>query len=641
MRYPSERLQPLPASRVDIVGGLLADWQRRNREATLPHTVQQLRAAGNVDNLRRLLPPREAEASAFRGRYPFLDTDVYKTLEGLVYELARPQGALSKDAGELYEEMVALLERVQAPDGYLNSFYQDPDQAKEPWSDLAWGHELYTFGHLAQAAVAAHRRLGDRRLLDVATRFADLVVKRFGPAGQEAVCGHPEVEMALVELYRETGDRNYLEQAALFVDRRGQGRRSGLRHSVFPASYFQDHVPLRELPSVTGHAVRMAYLAAGAADVAMETGDGGLLDALRRLWDDMVATKLYVTGGLGSRHSDEAVGDRYELPSERSYSETCAAIAVMQWGWRMFLATGDATYLDTFETVLYNAFAVGPSLDGRAFFYDNPLQRRADHEQRSGAEADGELLRRPWFGCPCCPPNIVRWMSQLGEHLAAERADELLVAGYACARLEGRELAVDMATGYPWDGEVRVTVRAAPERPYALRLRVPGWAEADRVRLTVGGETSVPEVVDGWVRVRRAWRAGDEVVLRLPMPVRAHGSHPYLDATRGAVAVARGPLVYCVEQQDCAVGIDDVTLDAARIAAARPRTDTRFEGAVVLDAEADVAPPMSAALYPVLSAVPTDTGTAATTATTGLTLVPYFLWGNREAAAMRVWIRRS
>ncbi|WP_425838817.1 glycoside hydrolase family 127 protein [Streptomyces fractus] len=640
MRHPSERLRPLPGSQVEILGGLLADWQRRNREATLPHTVEQLREAGNVDNLRRLLPAAD-DTVGFRGRYPFLDTDVYKTLEGLVYELGHVDGGLAGELRGFYDEIVGLLERVQAPDGYLNSFYQDPDQPKEPWSDLAWGHELYTFGHLAQAAIAAHRRLGDRRLLDVVVRFADLVVKRFGPGGEEAVCGHPEVEMALVELYRETGDDAYLVQAGLFVDRRGQGRRSGLRHSVFPPSYFQDEVPLRELPSVTGHAVRMAYLAAGAADVAMENGDDSLLDALRRLWADMVATKLYVTGGLGSRHSDEAVGDRYELPSERSYSETCAAIATMQWGWRMFLATGDATYLDTFETVLYNAFAVGPSADGRAFFYDNPLQRRADHEQRSGAEAEGELLRRPWFGCPCCPPNIVRWMSQLGEHLAAERADELVVAGYASARIDGEELAVDMATGYPWDGEVRLTVREAPERPYTLTLRVPGWADADEVRLTVGGETSVPEVTDGWVSARRVWQVGDEVVLRLPMPVRAHGSHPYLDATRGAVAVARGPLVYCVEQQDCGADIDDVTLDVERIAAARTRVDADFESVVVLETEADVSPPSSAELYPVLTGAASRPASADAASTTGLTLVPYFVWGNREVGPMRVWIRRA
>ena len=403
----------LPVGEVELTGGLLADWQRRNREATVPHAIAELRKAGNLENLRRLADP---SVGAYRGRYPFLDTDLYKTLEGLAYEIGRDDAPAG--AREFFDEVVGLLEQAQAEDGYLNSFFQDPDQPKQPWSDLGWGHELYNLGHLIQAAVAAHRRLGDSRLLTVAGRFADLVVRKFGKDGEEVVDGHPEVEMALVELYRETGTEDYLAQAQLFVDRRGQGK---LKHTIFPAEYFQDNAPFRELPSVTGHAVRMAYLAAGAADVALETGDQTLLTALERLWDDMVATKLYLTGGLGSRHSDEAIGDRYELPSERAYTETCAAIATMQWAWRMFLATGKASYLDVYETVLYNAYAVGLSADGTAFFYDNPLQRRPDHEQRSGAESGGEPLRRSWFGCPCCPPNIVRWMSELQDHVAAQQ----------------------------------------------------------------------------------------------------------------------------------------------------------------------------------------------------------------------------
>lgn len=407
-----------------MTGGLLSSWQQRNRDATIPHVIAELRKAGNLENLRRLADP---SIGPYRGRYPFLDTDLYKTLEGLAYEAGRAPGAR-----EFFDEVAGLLEQAQAEDGYLNSYFQDPDQPKQPWSDLGWGHELYNLGHLIQAAVAAKRRLDDDRLLTVARKFADLVVRRYGEHGEEVVDGHPEVEMALVELYRETGDEDYLTQARLFVDRRGQGK---LKHTIFPGEYFQDHMPFRELPSVTGHAVRMAYLAAGATDVYLETGDATLLAALERLWDDMVATKLYLTGGLGSRHSDEAIGDRYELPSERAYAETCAAIATMQWAWRMFVATGKASYLDVYETVLYNAYAVGLSADGTAFFYDNPLQRRPDHEQRSGAEDGGELLRRAWFGCPCCPPNIVRWMSELQDHVAIARDNILYIGVYADARI--------------------------------------------------------------------------------------------------------------------------------------------------------------------------------------------------------------
>ncbi|MET8868673.1 beta-L-arabinofuranosidase domain-containing protein [Nonomuraea sp. NPDC004580] len=612
-----------PLSGVRITGGLLRHWQRRNSTATIPHTIEQLRAAGNVANLSRLL---EQDPPPYRGRYPFLDTDLYKTLEGLAYELG--DGTAEEGVRDFYEEVVTLLERVQADDGYLNSFFQDPAAAKKPWEDLAWGHELYNLGHLIQAAVAAHRRMGDDRLLRIARRFADLVTERFAGSG---VCGHPEVEMALVELFRETGERSYLDLAAAFVDRRGSGQ---LKHSIFPGDYFQDHVPFRELPSVTGHAVRMAYLAAGAADVLLETGDATLAEALERLWDDMVATKLYITGGLGSRHSDEAIGDRYELPSERAYSETCAAIALMQWAWRMFLATGAASYLDVFERVLYNAYAVGLSADGRAFFYDNPLQRRPDHEQRSGAEAGGEPLRRAWFGCPCCPPNIVRWMAQLADYVAAERDGAVLVAQYATARIETAELALAMETGYPWDGDVRLTVERAPQGAYGLVLRVPGWARG--ARLTVNGAGVPAEPAGGWLTVERTWAAGDEVRLTLPMPVRAHGSHPYLDATRGALSLARGPLVYCVEQHDSPqAGVDDLLVGVSDAAAASTRQDGLAPGAIVLDVAAHHAPPPPAELYPELP----SPGTAPPGTKVPATFVPYFLWGNRGPAAMRVWVR--
>ncbi|HEY9333621.1 MAG TPA: beta-L-arabinofuranosidase domain-containing protein [Kribbella sp.] len=608
-----------------LTGGLLHGWQERNRRATIPHAIAELRKAGNLENLRRLADP---SVGPYRGRYPFLDTDLYKTLEGLAYEVGRDDAPAGARA--FYDEVVELLEQAQAEDGYLNSYFQDPDQPKQPWSDLGWGHELYNLGHLIQAAVAANRRLSDGRLLTIARRFADLVVRKYGADGEEVVDGHPEVEMALVELYRETGDEDYLTQARLFVDRRGRGK---LEHTIFPGEYFQDHVPFRELPSVTGHAVRMAYLAAGAADVHLETGDPTLLAALERLWDDMVATKLYLTGGLGSRHSDEAIGDRYELPSERAYAETCAAIATMQWAWRMFRATGRAKYLDVYETVLYNAYAVGLSADGTAFFYDNPLQRRPDHEQRSGAEDGGELLRRAWFGCPCCPPNIIRWMSELQDHLAVARDNVLYLGIYADARITANDLTVKVSTNYPWDGEITLTVENAPPEERTIALRVPAWA-------TEANITPAGEQVDGWAVVRRTFAAGDVVRLTLPMAPRAHGVHPYVDAARGAIAVARGPLVYCVEQQDAPAPVDDLLLSPAAVHAATMREQDEH---LVLDLTAKVAHPPAAELYPVISEQttqqPIQQPAESAVGEVPVTLVPYFLWGNRQALAMRVWLR--
>jgi uncharacterized protein len=626
-------VRPLGGAAVRITGGLLADWQRRNREATIPHVIGQLHQAGNVTNLLRLL----GEFSGpHRGRYPFGDTDLYKTLEGLAYELARDDGGgpAAAQIREFYELIVGLLARVQDADGYITSRYQDPESTAGRWSDLAWGHEMYNCGHLAQAAVAAHRQLGDDRLLEITCRYADLIVRRYGEQGEDAVCGHPEAEMAFVELYRVTGRKEYLRQAELLIDRRGRGT---VRNRVFPPSYSQDHVPLRQMRAVTGHAVRMGYLAAGAADVWLETGEDALGDALRRLWDDMVTSKLYITGGLGSRHSDEAIGDGYEMPSERAYAETCAAIAVMQWAWRMFAATGEARYLDVFETILYNAYAAGLSADGRAFFYDNPLQRRPGHEQRSGAELDGGPLRRPWFGCPCCPPNVVRWMSQLGDYLAAERPASarqpgaLLIAGYAGATIDTGQIAVTMTTRYPWDGDIAISVRSAPGGPYEIRLRVPGWAHGARL----DGEPA--EADDGWLTVRREWHAGDEIRLTLPMPVRAHGSHPYLDATRGALAVARGPVIYCAEQQDCEVALDDLLLTADLAAGATVIPGPAgLPASPAIETAALAAPPASGELYPELAEQDGPGGTPARAV-----LVPYFLWGNREPGPMRVWFRRA
>lgn len=625
--------RPLGAAAVTLTGGLLADWQQRNRSATIPHAVREIRRARNLENFRRVADALEIDYS---GSYPFLDTDVYKTLEGIVYEIARstaPDEAAPEDALAFYEEAVDLIVRTQAPDGYLGTRFQGAGSPKRPWEDLAWGHEMYNLGHLTQAAVAASRQLGDRRLLDVACRFADLVVRRYGPQGQPLYCGHPEVEMALVELHRETGEPRYLEQARLFVDRRGA---RALRHSVFPADYFQDAVPLRELDSVTGHAVRMAYLAAGATDVALETGDDALLGHLERLWDDMVATKSYVTGGVGARHSDEAFGDRYELPSERAYAETCAAIGVMQWGWRLFLATGRADVLDHVERVLFNAYAAGLSLEGTAFLYDNPLQRRPDHSQRSGAETGGEPLRRAWFGCPCCPPNVVRWMSQLQDHLAVADERSLTLAMYAGARIDSPGLEVEVVTDYPWHGRVRIDILRAAASPVTLRLRVPAWA-AGAVATLDGTPLDTGEIggsaVDhgGWLDLTRHWEAGQRLVLDLPMQVRAVTGHPHMDAVRGCAALLRGPIVLCVEQSDSPVPVDDLVLTDGDAVGDLPAGPAPWHALPVTLGFLPAPPPQP---YPAWTgeAGPPPAGRVR------VGLLPYALWGNREVGAMRVWL---
>lgn len=620
-----------------LTDGLLGQWQRRNRDQTLVHSIEQLRLAGNLDNFRAVIGDSD---EPYRGRYPFLDTDVYKTLEGIAYELARADAGtvqLDSSVREFYEEAIDLIQRAQRPDGYLNTYYQAESIGKEPWSNLSWGHELYSLGHLIQAAVAAHRQLDDARLLDVAVRFSDLVWQKFGPdtTAPLAFGGHPEVEMALVELYRETGTQHYLELADLMVRRRGTQR---VDSAIFTPEYFQNLVPFVNLDSVTGHAVRMMYLASGATDVATETGAADLTAAVLRLWDDMVASKLYITGGLGSRHSDEAIGDRFELPSERAYNETCAAIALMQWAWRMLLTSGDARFADIFEIVQYNAFAVGLSDDGCAFFYDNPLQRRPDHLQRSGAEADGPLLRRSWFGCPCCPPNIVRWMAELQDHVAFTDDETLYLANLTAAEIRRDGLELTIASGYPWDGDVQIDVTAAPEAGRALAVRIPAWAHGATVAFD--GETSSAQA-GNWVRLAGV-TAGSSIRVSLPMRARAHGADPRVDAVRGSLAVARGPLIYCAEQQDNPVDLDTIVVSPADVRAlsAEQRDVVGSGPSVVLHGDAPTTPIDEPELYPELTGESAQPGSVAPDAArTTLTLVPYFQWGNREAQAMRVWLR--
>jgi DUF1680 family protein len=620
------------AARVALTDGLLGRWQQRNTGATLPHVVEQVRASGVLDNFRRIA---EQTGGPFRGGYPFMDTDVYKTLEAAAYELARvPENAAVRT---FYEEAVSLVERAQADDGYLSTFHQGPDTTVPPWTDLAGGHELYNFGHLIQGALAAARQLGDDRLLAVARRFADLVVDRFGADGRAEYCGHPQIETALVELYRETGHAPYLRQAELFVERRGSGL---FAKAPFGPAYYADHAPLRDLDTVTGHAVRMVYLAAGATDVAVERGDTARIDHLLRLWDDMVRTKSYVTGGIGSRHSDEAFGDRYELPSERAYAETCAAIGTMQWGWRLFLATGSAAVLDHVERVLYNGFAAGVSLAGTRFFYDNPLQRRPDHTDGRPVDPT-EPLRRQWFGCACCPPNAARWISALQDHVALETPDGLTIALLTACRVRSAALSVDVVTDYPWDGRVTVTVLDARDEPSTLTLRIPGWATTPRV--TVDGVPVTGAVdgaaTDGWLRLTDVWRPGQEIVLDLPMRPALVVSHPAVDATRGAVAAVRGPVVHCLEQADSPAPVDELVVHA--VGDAPPPSDDLPPGDPVLrhalTAHVSRRPAPSDDPYP--AANRTDPPTSSTT--TQVPLVPYHLWANREPGAMRVWLRHT
>jgi DUF1680 family protein len=425
----SVRLRPVDAA--SITGGLLAARQQANARAAVPAGHERLESAGNLDNLRIA-----ARTGTGDRRGPvFMDSDVYKWLEAAAWEYARhPSPALL----QAQRDVTAVVAAAQESDGYLNSMVE------KRYADLPWSHEHYCAGHLIQAAVAQVRCTGDKTLLDVAVRFADHLRATFGADRRHDVDGHPIIEMALVELYRETGRRDYLELAKYFVDARGHGLIAG--YGLEP-TYFSDRVPMREQTTVEGHAVRAVYLAAGAADVAIETGDEELLAALRRQFAHMLATKTYLTGGLGSRWEGESFGDPYELPSDRAYAETCAAVGGIQWAWRLLLATGEPGYADAAERMLLNGFLAGVSLSGTEYFYVNPLQQRSDaHPGDNRSPAHG---RRGWFDCACCPPNVMRTLASLDGYLATADADGIQLQLYAPATIQARGARLAVETGYP------------------------------------------------------------------------------------------------------------------------------------------------------------------------------------------------
>jgi hypothetical protein len=600
------QLRPIDGRGVVIRDGLLAERQRVNRDVTLLRGAEELERAGTLDNMRIAA----GRASGERRGMVFADSDVYKWLEALAWELGREPSA---ELERLARETTELVGAAQRPDGYLNTRTQVVDPAWR-WTDLEMGHELYCAGHLFQAGVASARATGDTALLTVACRFADLIDEVFGKDGDTRTDGHPEVEVALVELYRQTGRRSYLELADKLTARRGYGIFADGR---FDLDYYQDSEPVRDARAIVGHAVRALYLAAGATDIYAETGDEALLGSMLRQWDDMTSAKTYLTGGVGSRHHGEAIGERYELPPDRAYCETCAAIASIMWNWRLLLVTGESRFADLFERTLYNGFLSGHSLDGESFFYSNPLQSR-----------NGER-RHHWNPVACCPPNVMRLLASLHHYLATMSETGVQLHQYASSTIRAGSVELAVETGYPWSGTIAVEVVSPGETDWTLSLRVPAWARS----ATLDGEPVDP---GGYAALTRRWRAGDRVVLELDVAPRLTAPNPRIDAVRGCIALERGPIVYCIEEQDLPAGTDltAVAVDAAAgpvdsgpVAQLGGLPGVSLAG-VLRDADG-----WRQAEYRDLREVP-----ATSAAPTPLLAVPYFAWANRDEGGMRVWI---
>jgi len=611
---PFVRLRPLSLDAVTIDDTFWAPRRRVNHAVTLPAQYAQLEQTGRLHNLRRAAGQ---EQGAFEGRF-FNDSDVYKWLEAAAWVLATER---DERLQAQVDDLIALIAAAQDADGYLDTYFTFA-RVPERWTDLAVMHELYCAGHLIQAAVAHHRARGRRDLLDVAVRLADHIVATFNPMGRQGADGHPEIEMALVELSRDTGDERYRHQAQFFVDQRGQHP-----PTISGKEYHQDHAPVRAQHEVVGHAVRALYLYAGMTDLYAETGEQALWEALDTLWRNLQGRKIYITGGAGARHEGEAFGDDYELPNRRAYAETCAAIAHVMWAWRLLLVTGEACYGDALETALYNGVLSGISLDGETYFYENPLADRGNHR------------RQPWFGTACCPPNVARLLASLPGYVYTTSDKgfwvHLYATGTATAALtDVGVVTLRQQTNYPWDGEITLTIDPPDVALFSLFLRVPKWAEGASV--TVNDEVIGAPVRPGhYMEIRRQWAQGDVIRLTLPLAVRLLSSHPYVINNRDRVALVRGPLVYCVEAADHP-GVDPWDLVLSTDAAWRVEREPDLLGGIMVlrteDARARVDDGWEGQLYRSF-----DTPSAATTRVP-LTAIPYYVWANRDAGPMQVWL---
>ena len=595
------RLAELPLRAVTFHDGFWEPKLEVIRTKTIPHNLKMCEG-----RIRNFAQAAGVEKGPFRGHI-FHDSDLVKVLEGVAYSLTTHP---DKDLERQLEHVVSLIARAQRPDGYCNSFFIVKG-LENRWKNLRSQHELYCAGHMFEAAVAHYEATGRRTFLDVACKFADHIAGIFGPDKRHGIAGPPEIELALVKLWRATGNERYLALARFFVEEHGQPT-----HRLF-GTYCQDHKPIREQDEAVGHCVRAMYFYSAVADLAAVTGDKGYVAALERLWHDVVERKMYVTGGIGVQRHGEGFAKPYVLPNDQAYCETCAAIGMALWNHRLFLLEGEGRFADIFERALYNGLLSGVSLDGVKFFYVNPLASRGNHH------------RRPWYGCACCPSNVARFFPQLGRFLYAVSPDgsEFWVAHYtasqATADVAGGKLALQQKTQYPWDGGVQIAVKAAPAKPFTIRFRIPGWSRTWTAKLN-GRPLSGLKPEKGFVALERRWRAGDVVELHFPMEVRRVYADPRVEADRGRVALMRGPVVFCLEDCDNEIPVDRIILprDASLEAKFEPGL---LGGVMTIEGEGLTWKTEEKGKKPTLTKVP-------------IKAIPYYAWDNRQPGRMVVWI---
>lgn len=590
-----------------------------NRTVTIPSSFKKCEETGRIENFVKAAK----KEGKFGTDFPFDDTDIYKIIEGASYSMAvHPDPKLDY----YVDSLITIIGNAQESDGYLYTARTIDPEHPHPWSgkerwvnESQMSHELYNSGHLFEAAAAHYQATGKWNFLDIALKNADLLTQVFGPGKRNDAPGHEIVEMGLVKLYRITGEKKYLVLAKFFIDCRG-------KKPDPQRTYFQDDKPVIDQTVAEGHAVRAGYLYSGVADVAALTGDTAYLKAIDKIWNNMVSKKYYITGGVGARHQGEAFGDDYELPNLTAYNETCAAIANVYWNYRMFLLHGDAKYFDVVERTLYNGLISGVSLDGKTFFYPNPLECDLQYKFNSGET----LTRQPWFDCSCCPTNLCRFMPSVPGYIYAGSPRKIFVNLFIQSSSEinmaGTPVTISQETNYPWDGNIHIRVSPGKESVFSVCLRIPGWAEnrpvpsdlysfenagQTPVNIKINGEQVKIKEENGYAVLSRTWEKGDEIEYTLPMDIHRVKANEKVKDDQNKVALERGPIVYCVE------GADNPEIDQLSISG-NMLFSSSFEPELLGGVE-------------VINGKDNTSGEQ-------FRAIPYFAWDNRGKNKMKVWL---
>lgn len=617
-----QQLKPVPFNEVNVQDGFWTPRIKSNVVSTVPHCFEWCEKTGRISNFAKAAKLMDGE---FEGIY-FNDSDVYKVLEGAAYSLQLYPSA------ELEAQVDAVIDKIaaaQQENGYINTYFTlvEPDRR---WTNLRVMHELYCYGHLIEAAVAYYNATGKRKFLDVAGRAADLVDTIFGPEQRHGVPGHEEIELALVKLYEATEEERYLNLAQFFIDERGRGG-----HRELYGETFQDHVPVREQTEIVGHAVRAMYLFSAVADLAAYTGDQGYITAMNRIWRDTTSRKMYITGGIGVWGYHEGFAKAFDLPNDTAYSETCASIAFVLWAHRLNLLHGDARYADMVETELYNGALSGVSLDGSKFFYVNPMMSRgpATFNTSGGREGESHQHRQEWFGCACCPSNVVRFIPTVGGYAYASTYNgvylNLYMSGETTIALQENTVALKQETRYPWEGDVKLIV--TPEKPgeFSVNLRIPGWCANSEIQVN-GKRVESPLIRNGYAVLERFWNSGDTVELKMDLPIRRMETRPEVQSNLGRVALQRGPIVYCLEGVDNQNSVLNLSLPQDAKLKAEFKPDL-LEGVITIEGQA-------------LARIDNNTSDelyrphSLQTRRVRFTAIPYYAWDNRTPGPMVVWL---